>query len=66
MMPFFTTKEVGKGTGLGLSISFGIIKEMGGTMHVKSEPLSGTIFSIHLPIVPIQQELQLTQIKNNI
>jgi PAS domain S-box-containing protein len=64
MMPFFTTKEVGKGTGLGLSISFGIIKEMGGTMHVKSEPLSGTIFSIHLPIVPIQQELEWAQHKN--
>ncbi len=61
MLPFFTTKEIGKGTGLGLSISFGIIKEMGGTLHVESEPLVGTTFSVHLPIVPIQQEIQWTQ-----
>lgn len=61
MLPFFTTKEIGKGTGLGLSISFGIIKEMGGTLHVESEPLVGTTFSVNLPIVPIQQEIQWTQ-----
>ncbi len=61
MLPFFTTKEIGKGTGLGLSISFGIIKEMGGTLHVESEPLVGTMFSVNLPIVPIQQEIQWTQ-----
>jgi PAS domain S-box-containing protein len=58
MLPFFTTKEIGKGTGLGLSISFGIVKEMGGTLHVESEPLVGTMFRVNLPIVPIQQEIQ--------
>ncbi len=47
--PFFTTKPVGEGTGLGLSICYGIIKSMGGSMEVESEPGVGTTFTILLP-----------------
>ena len=47
--PFFTTKEVGKGTGLGLSITFGIIKEHGGDIEVKSSPGKGSEFIIKIP-----------------
>src|SRR6059058_5140621 len=54
--PFFTTKEVGKGTGLGLSITYGIIKEHGGTISVKSPPGEGATFLIHLPLAPAQTE----------
>jgi C4-dicarboxylate-specific signal transduction histidine kinase len=50
--PFFTTKEVGKGTGLGLSITYGIIKEHGGTIAVRSQPGEGALFLIQLPLAP--------------
>ena len=48
--PFFTTKSVGKGTGLGLSISYGIIKDCGGNIHVKSKKGKGARFIIEFPI----------------
>ena len=48
--PFFTTKEVGKGTGLGLSISYGIIKDCGGSIRVRSNTPEGACFNIQFPI----------------
>ncbi|HCU05994.1 MAG TPA: hybrid sensor histidine kinase/response regulator [Holosporales bacterium] len=47
--PFFSTKEVGHGTGLGLSTVYGIIKQTGGFLYVKTEEDIGTTFAMFLP-----------------
>jgi PAS domain S-box-containing protein len=48
--PFFTTKEVGSGMGLGLSIIYGIVRDYGGEIQVKSEEHVGTTFTITFPV----------------
>jgi len=47
--PFFTTREMGRGTGLGLASVYGIIRNHGGFIHVKSTKGQGSTFTIHLP-----------------
>jgi len=47
--PFFTTKPPGKGTGLGLAIVYGVVKQTGGWVTVRSKTKEGTTFEIYIP-----------------
>jgi signal transduction histidine kinase len=47
--PFFTTKEVGKGSGLGLAQAYGIARQSGGTVRLRSRPGEGTTVELYLP-----------------
>lgn len=48
--PYFTTKP--HGTGLGLATVYGIIRRLGGLVHVTSAPGQGTTFTVALPRKP--------------
>jgi CheY-like chemotaxis protein len=47
--PFYSTKPEGVGSGLGLSICDNIIRSYGGRIDVRSEPGTGTRFTVRLP-----------------
>jgi two-component system, NtrC family, sensor kinase len=47
--PFFSTKSRDKGVGLGLAVVYGIVKEHGGSIYVKSEEGVGSCFILRFP-----------------
>jgi len=47
--PFFTTKGPAQGAGLGLAMVYGIVRQSGGAVELRSTPGAGTSVRIHLP-----------------
>ena len=54
--PFFSTKTKIGGTGLGLPITFGLTRELGGRIEVKSKFGEGTQFNVTLPLTPPSEQ----------
>lgn len=46
--PFFTTKDMARGSGLGLPVVYGIVKQSGGQIRVRSEIGKGTCVEVFL------------------
>jgi signal transduction histidine kinase len=52
MKPLFTTKGAHRGTGLGLSVSSDVVRSVGGSLELKSNPGQGTEVSLWFPGPP--------------
>lgn len=48
--PFYTTKKKGEGTGLGLAVAYSIVRQHAGFIAIYSEPGTGSVFSVFLPL----------------
>lgn len=51
--PFYTTKPTGKGTGMGLAMVYGVVKNHGGSIAIRSRPEEGCVVELRLPAAPM-------------
>jgi PAS domain S-box-containing protein len=62
--PFFTTKGLGEGTGLGLATVYGIVRQSGGDVSIKSEVGEGTSVEVWFPAtseIPAEEDVKGAQ-----
>ena len=55
--PFFTTRQGPEHTGMGLSTAYGIIRDHGGSLTIRSEPEIGTEAAVLLPLERAPEDL---------
>jgi signal transduction histidine kinase len=55
--PFFSTKPSGQGTGLGLAVCRTLVNQHHGDITVKSEPGTGSTFTVWLPPAEVKEAL---------
>ncbi len=62
--PFFSTKGEGTGTGLGMATSYGVVRQIGGTIEIQSEPGEGTTVDVVIPVQSSRSSKQDTKSLN--
>lgn len=60
--PFSSTK--GSGMGVGSYESAQYVRELGGRIHVASQPAEGTLITVHLPLFEVQRSSDLMPLAN--
>jgi PAS domain S-box-containing protein len=64
--PFFTTKGQGRGTGLGLATVYGIVRQNGGCISLETSPGQGSSFTIQLPRIDTDSEVEAEEAKETL